>query len=270
MAPLVGTPQEAWLGGSDPGERVMTTNFLTALPVYNEAAHLPDVLREVKKFSSNVLVVDDGSTDCTPHLLTETEGIDIVRHRTNQGYGAALRTAFQFALERGYDALVTIDCDGQHEPKLIPELIAALFPESGEHVDIISGSRYLKEFAGDNLAPEDRRRINMQVTRQMNECFGLHLTDAFCGFKAYHPDALARFDITELGYAMPLQLWVQVVRHGLRIVEFPVPRVYLDEKRSFGGSLDDSRRRLAYYQEVIRREMQAQSVKCGGHAVALS
>lgn len=248
----------------------MSTDFLTALPVYNEAAHLPEVLREVKKFSPNVLVVDDGSSDGTPHLLAETEGIDIVRHPTNQGYGAALRSAFNFAIERGYDALVTIDCDGQHEPRLIPELVAALFPSSGEHVDIVSGSRYLKDFAGDNLAPEDRRRINRQITRQMNECFGLQLTDAFCGFKAYHPDALARFDITELGYAMPLQLWVQAVRHGMRIVEFAVPRVYLDEKRSFGGSLDDAQRRLAYYQQVIRREMQAQAVTCGGHALALS
>jgi glycosyltransferase involved in cell wall biosynthesis len=270
MAPWAGARQAARHGGSDHGEGVMTTSFLTALPVYNEAAHLPDVLSEVKRFSPNVLVVDDGSTDCTPHLLTETEGIDIVRHRTNQGYGAALRTAFQFALERGYDALVTIDCDGQHEPRLIPSLVAALFPESGEHVDIVSGSRYLQDFVGDHLAPEDRRRINMQITRQMNECFGLQLTDAFCGFKAYQPGALARFDITEPGYAMPLQLWVQAVRHGMRIVEFPVPRVYLDEKRSFGGSLDDAQRRLAYYQDVIRREMHAQSVKCGGHALALS
>jgi dolichol-phosphate mannosyltransferase len=270
MAALAGARQEAWGGGREPVGGVMTTNFLTALPVYNEAAHLPDVLREVKKFSTNVLVVDDGSTDCTPHLLTETEGIDIVRHRTNQGYGAALRTAFHFTLERGYSALVTIDCDGQHEPRLIPDLVAALFPESGEDVDIVSGSRYLKDFDGDDLAPEDRRRINMQITRQMNECFGLQLTDAFCGFKAYRPEALARFDITELGYAMPLQLWVQAVRHGMRITEFPVPRVYLDEKRSFGGSLDDAQRRLAYYQEVIRREMKAQSVKCGGRALVLS
>jgi glycosyltransferase involved in cell wall biosynthesis len=217
-----------------------------------------------------VLVVDDGSTDCTPHLLAETEGIDIVRHRKNQGYGAALRSAFEFTIARGYDALVTIDCDGQHEPRLIPELVAALFPESGEHVDIVSGSRYLRDFAGDNLAPEDRRQINMQITRQINHCFGLDLTDTFCGFKAYHSDALTRFDITELGYAMPLQVWVQAVRHGMRIVEFPVPRVYLDEKRSFGGSLDDAQRRLAYYQEVIRREMRAQSVTCGGGALALS
>ncbi len=248
----------------------MISNFLTALPVYNEESHLADVLREVKRYSPHVLVVDDGSTDRTPHLLAETEGIAVTRHSSNQGYGAALRTAFEYTLQHGYDALVTIDCDGQHEPRLIPEIVDTLFAAADNPVDIVSGSRYLKDFAGDNLAPEDRRRINMQITRQINHCFGLNLTDTFCGFKAYRAAALARFDITDLGYAMPLQLWVQAVRHGMKIVEFAVPRVYLDEKRSFGGSLDDARRRLAHYQDVIRREMHAQSVECGGEALALS
>jgi glycosyltransferase involved in cell wall biosynthesis len=240
--------------------------YLTALPVHNEERHVLDVLREVLKFSPQVLVVDDGSTDRTPLLLQETENIRVVRHRKNQGYGAALRTAFEYTIDHGFDALVTIDCDGQHEPRLIPGMAAALFPESGDHVDIVSGSRYLRAFEGDSAPPEERRQINMQITRQMNACFGLELTDTFCGFKAYHADALRKFDITELGYAMPLQLWVQAVRHGMRIVEFPVPLIYLDEERSFGGSLDDARRRQAYYQEVLKREMQAQSVACGGAA----
>jgi glycosyltransferase involved in cell wall biosynthesis len=248
----------------------MSSNFLTALPVYNEESHLADVLREVKRYSRHVLVVDDGSSDRTPHLLAETEGIAVVRHRTNRGYGAALRTAFEYTLHQGFDALVTIDCDGQHEPRLIPEIVAVLSGDPGDPADIVSGSRYLKDFEGDKLAPEDRRRINMQVTKQINHCFGLNLTDTFCGFKAYRASALSRFDITELGYAMPLQLWVQAVRHGMKIVEFAVPRVYLDEQRSFGGSLDDAERRLAHYQDVIRREMQTQSVECGGEALALS
>jgi glycosyltransferase involved in cell wall biosynthesis len=247
----------------------MTLNYLTALPVHNEERHVLDVLREVLKFSPHVLVVDDGSTDRTPLLLQETENIRVVRHRRNQGYGAALRTAFDYTIEHGFDALVTIDCDGQHEPHLIPEMAATLFPESGERVDIVSGSRYLQVFDGDSAPPEERRRINMQITRQMNSCFGLELTDTFCGFKAYHVDALRKFDITELGYAMPLQLWVQAVRHGMRIVEFPVPLIYLDEQRSFGGSLDDARRRAAYYQEVLKREMQAQSVACSDEAAGV-
>jgi glycosyltransferase involved in cell wall biosynthesis len=238
-------------------ERNAMPRILTALPVFNEQAHVLDVLRQVRKFAGDVLVVDDGSSDRTPLLLAETDGIAVLTHPVNRGYGAALTSAFEYAIARGYDGLVTIDCDGQHQPRLIPEMAAALFPETGEHVDIVSGSRYLQIFDGDSLPPADRRRINAEVTEQLNERLGLNLTDTFCGFKAYRTSALERLDVTDPGYAMPLQLWVQAAARGLAIVEFPVPLIYLDEERSFGGSLDDANRRRVYYQEVIDRELAA-------------
>jgi glycosyltransferase involved in cell wall biosynthesis len=236
---------------------------LTALPIYNEERHLVDVLGRVRQFADDVLVVDDGSSDRTPDLLASIEGIDVIRHLDNSGYGAALQTAFNHAIAHDYDVLVTIDCDGQHEPQLIPRLAAAVFPPNEQPWDIVSGSRYLSSNPGDSAAPEERRKINETITAQMNACFGLKLTDAFCGFKAYRVEALKKFEITELGYAMPLQLWVQAVRHGMRILEYPVPLIYLDEKRSFGGTLDDGARRLAYYREIIRKEMELQHVECG-------
>ena len=79
-----------------------------------------------------------------------------------------------------------------------------------------------------------------QVTALLNEHLGLGLTDAFCGFKAYRVSCLRQLHLTEDGYAMPLELWVQAAFHELMIVEVPVPLIYLDEKRSFGGALDDS------------------------------
>jgi len=225
--------------------------FLTALPVYNEATHIRGVLEQVRRYSDRILVINDGSKDATADTLAGIQGIDVVTHPTNLGYGAALRTAFEFALRTDAEVLVTIDCDGQHEPRLIPSLVEALTDE----VDIVSGSRYLKEHAGDNAAPEDRRRINRLITQEVNDRLGLRLTDAFCGFKAYRVSALRDLEITETGYAMPLQVWVQAVAAGMRIVEFPVPRVYLDEKRSFGGSLDDAALRLAHYRDVLDRAL---------------
>jgi glycosyltransferase involved in cell wall biosynthesis len=230
---------------------------LTALPVYNEATHVTQVLLEVQKFADDILVVNDGSSDGTVDVLLSVPGIRVVTHGNNQGYGAALKTAFCYAVRNNYDIVVTIDCDGQHEPSLIPELAAAVYPEEGEPVDIVSGSRYLKSFDGDSPPPEDRRRVNVEVTRYLNEKLYLNLTDTFCGFKAYRMHALENLKITELGYAMPLQLWVQAVQLGMRITEFPVPLIYLDEDRSFGGSLDDTERRLRYYYEVMDRELNA-------------
>ena len=239
----------------------MTPRILTALPVFNEERHLKDVLAEVKKYSQDILVVDDGSSDQTPVLMRQDRSVYMVRHQQNQGYGAALRTAFQYALDGQYDVLVTIDCDGQHEPRLIPELAAAVFSCEDHPADIVSGSRYLTPFPGDSKPPEERRRINMTITEELKQRFGLNLTDSFCGFKAYRVDCLARLRITELGYAMPLQLWVQAAALKLKIVEFPVPLIYLDEERSFGGALDQAQQRLAYYREVINREIASLHLK---------
>jgi len=227
---------------------------LTALPVYNEQQHIRPVLDEVRKYAGEILVVDDGSTDGTPEILSRQTDLHVITHEPNQGYGAALRSAFRFAQEREYEVLVIIDCDGQHEPRLIPDLAEAVFRNPEAPVDIVSGSRYLQRFPSDSEPPAERRRINAEITGELNRRLGLQLTDAFCGFKAYRVAALQHFDITELGYAMPLQLWVQAVAAGMSVVEFPVPLIYLEEERSFGGSLDDGRRRRAYYYEVLDRE----------------
>jgi dolichol-phosphate mannosyltransferase len=80
----------------------------------------------------------------------------------------------------------------------------------------------------------------------------LQLTDTFCGFKAYRRDALARLHITETGWGMPLQLWVQAAYARLRIKEVAVPRLYLDPNRAFGGTMNDAEQRLAYYRRVIQ------------------
>jgi glycosyltransferase involved in cell wall biosynthesis len=228
----------------------MAQRFLTALPVYNEAAHVDGVLDQVLRHSRHVLVVDDGSTDGTGRLLARRGDVRLVAHQRNRGYGAALASAFQYALVEGFDILVTIDCDGQHEPQRIPDFVAAC-----RRAQIVSGSRYLQSFDDGSIPPEDRRRINLEITAEINRRLGLHLTDAFCGFKAYRREALAALSITETGYAMPLEVWVQAARASLSIVELPVPLIYLEEERSFGGSLDDARTRLQYYYQVLDRAL---------------
>lgn len=226
--------------------------FLTALPVFNEVGHVTDVLDEVVKYAADVLVVDDGSNDGTRELLAQRSDVKVLLHDQNRGYGAALKTAFDYALEHHYELVVTIDCDGQHEPQRIRDLAAAC-----RHFDIASGSRYLETPKSFEQVPSDRLSINRTITNELNECLGLNLTDAFCGFKAYRTTALAKLKLTETGYAMPLELWVQAAWHALRISEVSVPLIYLDEKRSFGGALDAAELRLKYYREVIDRAVAA-------------
>jgi dolichol-phosphate mannosyltransferase len=225
---------------------------LTALPVYNEVGHVAGVLDEVLRHTRDVLGVDDGSTDGTSELLAarvaDRGDVRVVRHAANAGYGAALATAFREALAGGWSGLVTIDCDGQHQPRLIPEFVAV-----SARADIVSGSRYLRTFPGDSEPPAARRLINETITAEINARLGLSISDAFCGFKAYSRRALAALHVTEPGYAMPLEVWVQAAAAGLRVVELPVPLLYLDLARSFGGALDDAATRLAYYRGVLDR-----------------
>ena len=234
--------------------------WLTALPVYNEADHLDAVLEQVVNYADDILVVNDGSADATAEKLDRWPTVEVVTHPSNRGYGAALVSAFHYAIDNNYDVVVTIDCDGQHEPQLITDLA-----QRCAAVDIVSGSRYLGTSLRDaSLAPADRRRINMTITQELNDLLGLNLTDAFCGFKAYRVDALREMQLTEPGYAMPLELWVQAACLGLEIEEVAVPLIYLDEKRSFGGNLDDARTRLAHYRDVIERaRAHTRSMPCG-------
>ena len=229
-----------------------TKKSLTALPVYNEVDSVHSVLDQVGLHCDHVLVIDDGSTDGTAAALATRNDVTVVTHQSNAGYGAALMTAFKYTIAQGYEVVVTIDCDGQHEPQRIQDLVTRLEHSSA---DIVSGSRYLKKFDLNSQPPEQRRWINRQVTLELNERLGLALTDAFCGFKAYRCKALELLELTETGYAMPLELWVQAACHELKVVEMAVPLIYLDENRSFGGDLDDGGTRLNYYQDVLCRSI---------------
>lgn len=224
---------------------------LLAIPVYNEEKYVTRVLDEVRRYAREILVIDDGSTDQTPLLLAR-QPVEVVRHAVNRGYGQCMKDAFHWAQCYGYDWLITMDCDEQHEPGSLPDFYRAI---RNSAVDVVSGSRYLRLDDTDDLPPSDRRAINATVTAMINARLGLHLTDAFCGFKAYRVAAIKQLKLDERGYAFPLQFWVQAAAHGLRITEISIRLIYNDPTRSFGGRLDDANQRLAHYRAVFEAEL---------------
>jgi len=253
--------------------------LLVAVPVFNEEKYVAKVLREIRKYSRaaalsqslaghpveiRVLVVDDGSTDGTHAVLsdlTQRGHIHPLTHPENRGYGQSLINAFRFADHHGYDWVITMDCDEQHEPCRIPLFVRECLKNDA---DIISGSRYLRADWADNgngAPPPDRQNINRLITELLNSRLHLNLpggmTDAFCGFKAHRTSALRRMNLSIPGYAFPMQFWAQADALRLRIHEIPVKLIYKDATRHFGGLLDDPAVRLQHYLEVLATEMLA-------------
>lgn len=230
---------------------------LVAVPVYNEQESIEAVFAEICKYhSGHILAVNDGSSDASQTILEglavrcPDHKLKLIHNPRNLGYGASLIKAFEYAISNAYKTLVTIDCDWQHEPIHIPEFFKEI-----ENFDVVSGSRYLEENSANDIAPKDRLRINKIITEIICQETNYKITDAFCGFKAYRTSALARLNLTENGYAFPLQFWIQAFKNRLSLSEIPVPRIYKDQTRSFGPTLDNPERRLAYYMEVINREL---------------
>jgi dolichol-phosphate mannosyltransferase len=226
--------------------------LLIAVPVFNERKYVERVLDQIGRFWPDILVVDDGSTDGTGDLLAARSDIRLIRRAENRGYGQSLIDAFSFADRAGYDWVITMDCDEQHEPEMIPQFIQHIKTDCW---DLISGSRYLKPRDNDDLPPTDRRSVNVAITSILNDLFHLGLTDAFCGFKAHRVSAMRTLRLDEPGYGFPLQLWPQVAAAKLRLTEIPVRLIYNDPTRHFGGALDDAGNRLRHYLQILCDEI---------------
>ena len=223
------------------------------VPVFNEEETVAAVLAAVRRYTTaEIVVVNDGSTDGSALALERSgSGARVITHAQNEGYGQSLIDGFRYAVDHQFDVAVTIDCDLQHEPRLIPRFLDAV-----QAFDIVSGSRYHPDAPGDqDPAPPDRLQINQEVTQIINDLTGYRLTDAWCGFKAYRVAGLARMQLDERSYGMPLQVWLQAARLGLTVTELPVPRIYKNPSRRFWGGLDDPATRRTYYLTVIDREV---------------
>ena len=231
--------------------------ILIAIPVFNEERSVERVLSAVthyaSQFSGEILVIDDGSTDSTPSLLAK-HPVEVIRHGKNRGYGRAMRDMLEWADFRGYDWVISMDCDEQHEPASLPMFAAAA--AQGD-ADVVSGSRYIDESLPGDPAPEDRRRINAILTKELNERLSLGITDAFCGYKAYRAAPCAALTLDANGYEFPMQFWVQARASGLRVRELSVRRIYVDMTRTFGDGLDEPERRLMTYRETMHHEIRS-------------
>lgn len=209
-------------------------NTYILIPVYNEAGIIAQVLRDIQKEGfHNIIVVDDGSTDSTIAAAAST-GVTVLRHMINRGKGAAIGTAIQAASILEADTIVTIDGDGQHNPRDIRRLINAT-----RQYDVVLGVRTIN---GTSM-PVSRKFANMLGNMATWLFYGVWVNDSQCGFRAYTRKAYAKMKIVNDRYEYDSEVIRELSRHRLTHTEVPVEAKYThyslnkQHKQSFGNGI---------------------------------
>ncbi|WP_045301025.1 glycosyltransferase family 2 protein [Microbacterium trichothecenolyticum] len=194
------------------------SRVLIVMPAFNEEEAIGDVVREVQSTLPDVrvVVVDDGSKDATI-AAAESAGADVLRLPFNLGVGGAMRLGYRFAVENGYDTVVQIDSDGQHDPAAVPRLLAEL-----DEADIVIGARFAG--VGEYRAHGVRRLAMRMIAGVLSRTAKTPLTDTTSGFKACGPRAVALFaDNYPAEYlGDTIEALVIAARAGCRIRQVPV------------------------------------------------
>ncbi|MBD3369615.1 glycosyltransferase [Candidatus Fermentibacteria bacterium] len=195
--------------------------LLVAIPALNEAPTVGRVISSIPRIMEgldgiDVLVVDDGSADATAETSRDS-GAMVIRHGRNLGLGKAFRTALDFARSNGYHYMVTIDADGQFDPKDIPLLLAPLI-RSG--ADFATASRFLDPELEPKM-PALKRWGNRVVARLVSMLSGVTVRDATCGFRAYGPVALEKLSSFS-SFTYTQEVIIDLASKGLRIEEVPL------------------------------------------------
>ena len=192
------------------------------IPAYNEENNIAGIIIKLKKITNSIIVCDDGSSDMTAEI-SRNLGATVISHDNNRGYGAAINTLFQKAVEIESDVLVTFDADGQHRIEDIPKL---LIPIEKNGVDIVIGSRFLKN---ESVVPNYRRMVIKMITDVTNASINQKLTDAQSGFRAYSKRVLAEISPSEMGMGISTEILIKASSKDLKISEVPI----LDIKERF-------------------------------------
>jgi glycosyltransferase involved in cell wall biosynthesis len=192
--------------------------IIAAIPAYNEAKYIGQVIRQTKKYVHQVIVVDDGSTDETAQVA-KTAGATVVKHKINMGKGVSINTAFQIARQTKPFAMVLLDADGQHDPKEIPLLLEPLFQNG---TDMVVGSRFMTN----NHIP--RYRLLGQSVLNLTTYLGsgIKLKDSQSGFRAFSQKAIECLSFDEEGFAVESEMQFQAKKWGLRVAEVPITTNY--------------------------------------------
>jgi glycosyltransferase involved in cell wall biosynthesis len=203
------------------------------IPTYNEAEQIARIIREIKAQDLDVIVIDDGSTDNTS-LIARNNGAIVLRNKINQGKGASLIKGFGYALKDNYEAVITMDGDGQHSPENIPYFLR-LAKDSDSAVFI--GNRMNKS----KNMPWVRFLTNKFMSWLISCIIKQNIPDTQCGFRLLKRDLLQRINLLTSKYETESEIIIKSARLGFKIESISIPTLYMNEKSRINPFIDTLR-----------------------------
>ena len=194
---------------------------MAILPAYNEEAHLPDVLTELKQYIETILVIDDGSVDRTVEIARDL-GVNVLSRGYNLGVGQTTRDGLAWALDRGFDAAVMLDSDGQHKPSEITRFLEKF---ERDHNRLIIGARDYKQM------PLRRRIPNTFGRWMLSSAIREYLPDNQSGYRLVEKELIVKLlDTKESGFNFMVEMIILCLASGWEIGWVPISTIYGDEK----------------------------------------
>lgn len=188
------------------------------IPAYNEEKTVQVLITSVKRYVPDVLVISDGSTDRTEELAKEG-GAVVISFENNLGKGKVLKDGFDYALKNNYDAVITMDADGQHSPADIPNIInRASSPKAG----IVVGNR----MANPENMPVLRFTTNILMSLIISLICRQNIPDSQCGFRLIKSDVLRKIRLFSANYEIESEVLIKASRLGFRVISAPIKSVY--------------------------------------------
>jgi glycosyltransferase involved in cell wall biosynthesis len=219
---------------------------LVLIPAWNEAERIGSVL-EPLAMQFPLLVVDDGSVDETAQVA-EALGAHVLRHDQNQGKGVALVDGFNWALEHGYEAVLTLDADGQHDPGEAEKFVSAFRAGLG---DLIIGRRDFSQM------PFPRSTANAIGSWMLTRVLRTPIYDNQSGYRLYSRRLLEQLNLTRHGFELEVEAVVQAIEHGFRIGWVDIQTIYDVDKVSYFHPIRDTLKFLGLVWSVATRRKPA-------------
>jgi len=207
---------------------------------YNEEKFIKKVINKCLRYIQEVIVVNDGSKDNTLREIKKTKAI-LLNHQKNKGKGAALKTGFNYAIKKGYDYLILLDADGQHDPKEIPKFLEAIEGKP----DLIIGCRTKRH----SKMPYSRRFSNFSTSAIISLKGGTWIKDTQSGYRAINLHTLKKLKLKSTSYDLESEILMKLMKKKKVIWTIPIKTIYGDET----SSINPLKETFRFFRSIFRK-----------------